>query len=172
MYLRMRHEGEFRALYELEHAGLLRTAFLLCGNNDTAQEVVSEAFARAAARWWRLRSYDRPGAWLRLVVVRLALRARSNAQRERTSSELPDVAHLDRMPADPTIYVALRALTTAQRDCIVLHHLDDLAVDTIADLLDLPAGTVRSHLHRGRARLAELLAESTADSKEGIHDAR
>ena len=168
----MRHEGEFRALYEREHVGLLRTAFLLCGNNDTSQEIVAEAFARAAARWWRLRGYDRPGAWLRLVVVRLALRARSHAQRERATSELPDVAHLDRMPTDPAIYTGLRALTTAQRDCIVLHHLDDLSVDTIADLLGLPAGTVRSHLHRGRARLAELLTETADDSKEGIHDAR
>ncbi|MEZ5167774.1 MAG: sigma factor-like helix-turn-helix DNA-binding protein [Acidimicrobiales bacterium] len=85
------------------------------------------------------------------MVVRLALRARSSSRRERASAELPEIAHLDRPPADPAVCAALRTLTTAQRDCIVLHHLDDLPVDTIAGLLHLPAGTVLPSAPRARS---------------------
>ena len=42
----MRHEDELRVLYELEHSGLVRTAFFICGDAATGEEVVAEAFAR------------------------------------------------------------------------------------------------------------------------------
>lgn len=167
VYWHMRHEAELRRLYEAEHASLVRTAYLIGRDMAAAEDVVAEAFARAAARWWRIRRYDRPGAWLRLVTVRLAVRARDRAARERASDRLPDAGRFDPAPPDPELLAALDALTPAQRDCVVLHHLDDLGVDHIADALGMPAGTVRSHLHRGRVRLAELLQEAAVPAPEG-----
>ena len=153
----MRHEDELRDLYDIEHARLFRTALLIVGDPAAADDIVAEAFARAAVRWWRLRRYDKPGAWLRLVVVRLAVRARERAQRETARAVLPDAGRLDPPPPDPELHAALGRLPAAQRDCIVLHHLDDLPVVEVAELLRMPEGTVRSHLHRGRARLAREL---------------
>lgn len=153
----MRHEDELRELYDAEHASLFRTALLIVGDAATADDIVAEAFARAAVRWWRIRRYDKPGAWLRLVVVRLAVRARERAGRESARATVPDTGRLDPPPPDPDLHAALARLPDAQRNSIVLHHLDDLPVAEVAQLLRMPEGTVRSHLHRGRARLAEEL---------------
>lgn len=167
----MRHEDELRALWEAEHASLVRTAFLISGSSTTAEDLVAEAFARAATRWRRLRRYDRPGAWLRLVVVRLAVRERERAEREPSGAPVPEAVHLDPPPPDPALLAALQELTPSQRDCIVLHHIEDLPVDRIAQSLGMPAGTVRSHLHRGRTRLAALLGENSETAMKGASDA-
>ena len=54
---------------------------------------------------------------------------------------------------------ALRRLPEAQREAVALHHLADLPVVEIADLLGVPEGTVKSRLMRGREALAALLSE-------------
>ncbi len=146
----MRGEDSLHALFEVEYDGLVRLAFLLCGNAHTAEEVTQEAFVRAADRWPRLSGYDRPGAWLRLVVVRLTVRRRRRAGAERGLEGLPEVSALDPPVPDPEIYEALRAVSDVQRQCLVLHHIGDLSVEEVARLLDMAEGTVRSHLHRGR----------------------
>ena len=156
----MRHEDELRDLYDIEHTRLFRTALLIVGDDAIADDIVAEAFARAAVRWWRLRRYDKPGAWLRLVVVRLAVRARERSERESSRATLPDAGHLDPPPPDPDLHAAIDRLPAPQRNCIVLHHLDELPIAEVAELLRMPEGTVRSHLHRGRARLAEELTPS------------
>jgi RNA polymerase sigma-70 factor, ECF subfamily len=150
-------------LFVREYGGLVRTAYLVCGDLGRAEEITQEAFARAAARWRRVGRYDRPGAWLRLVVVRLAVRAKQRQSRE--GSEIPDVATMDATPPDPTIVAALLGLPRDQRVCIVLHHIEDMTVDDIAEALRMRPGTVRSHLHRGRQSLARLLTEREVDRR-------
>jgi RNA polymerase sigma-70 factor (ECF subfamily) len=54
---------------------------------------------------------------------------------------------------------ALRTLPPARRNVITLHYRLDLPVTEIADVLDLPLGTVKSHLHHGRRHLAALFAD-------------
>ncbi len=155
----MRDEEGLRELFGQEYAGLVRLSFLLCGNAHTAEEVVQEAFVRAAERWRRISSYDRPGAWLRLVVVRLSSRRRTGARRETGLASLPEAGSLDPPMRDPDLWQALRALDRTPRCCVVLHHLEDLPVREVAEALELPEGTVRSHLHRARQALARMLGE-------------
>ena len=67
-------DPDFVSLFEREYQAQVRTAYLILGDEGLAREVTQEAFARALARWRRLRGYDKPGAWVRMVTVRLALR--------------------------------------------------------------------------------------------------
>ena len=55
------------------------------------------------------------------------------------------------------LLLALRKLPAGQREVIALHHLADMTVAQVADLLGLPTGTVKARLSRGRAALASLL---------------
>ena len=156
--------GDQEGLHELfrsEYPGLVRLAFLLCGNSDSAEEVTQEAFVRAAERWRRISGYDRPGAWLRLVVVRLAVRRRRRAGTETDLERLPERGAMDPPPPDPELYDALRELTETQRRCIVLHHLEDLPVTEVAELLAVPEATGRSHLYRGRQAMSTRLDTQT-----------
>ena len=51
------------------------------------------------------------------------------------------------------LYRALMELSRPQRSAIVLHHLEDLPLAEVARILKLPLGTVKTHIHRGVARL-------------------
>lgn len=62
----------------------------------------------------------------------------------------------------------LQLLSTAERAVLVLYHQEDQSYDQIALTLNLPIGTVRTHLHRGRRKLREALQQHTALSSRGI----
>ena len=160
---------EVRELFDDEYAGLVRLAAVITGDAHVGEEVVQEAFARAVARWRRLRDYERPGAWLRLVVVRLAVRARDRRRREPAVAAIPERATPGPDAEVLDLLAALRRLTPMQRAAVALFHLEDLPVDDVAALLRIPASTVRSHLHRGRAALAPMLAAGSEAEEAQTH---
>jgi RNA polymerase sigma-70 factor, ECF subfamily len=155
---------QFESLFESDYVPLVRVAFVIVGDEGIAREVVQEAFARALVRWRRLSRYDKPGAWVRLVTVRLAMRAQARRHREvsHVVDELHDRGRLDR-PADHDVLTALAALPAQYRAVIVLHYLCDLPVAEVARLVRARPGTVRVQLHRGRQRLAEVLGQEVLD---------
>jgi RNA polymerase sigma-70 factor (ECF subfamily) len=55
---------------------------------------------------------------------------------------------------------AVSSLPEAERDALLLHVWEGLSYEDVADALDVPVGTVRSRLHRARARIRELTASS------------
>jgi RNA polymerase sigma-70 factor, ECF subfamily len=146
-----------RELFDVEYAGLVRLATLITGDVAAAEDAVQEAFARAVARWHRLRSYDRPGAWVRRVTIRLAVRDRGRRRRE-LPSELLDSPVAETAAPDPELIDALRALPPNQRAALVLFYFERLTTDEVADELGVRPSTARSHLHRGRAELARRLS--------------
>jgi RNA polymerase sigma-70 factor (ECF subfamily) len=154
----MDHETEsVRDLFDAEYAGLVRLATLITGDLAGAEDAVQEAFARAVARWARLRSYDRPGAWVRRVTIRLAVRDRGRRRRE-LPSDLPDPPAIDAAPPDPELMDALRALPANQRGALALFYFERLTTEEVAEELRIRPSTARSHLHRGRAALARRLS--------------
>ena len=69
---------------------------------------------------------------------------------------------------DADLVAALRALPERQREAVVLHHLGDLSVEDCAAAMGVAVPSVKSHLQRGRARLAVLLADE--ETAEVSHD--
>ena len=59
---------------------------------------------------------------------------------------------------------SLQQLSPTQRAAVVLHYFDDLPVAEVAEALGCKPATASVHLHRARARLAELLGEQEVDS--------
>jgi RNA polymerase sigma-70 factor (ECF subfamily) len=57
------------------------------------------------------------------------------------------------------VQVSLQALPDAERVALTLYHQEDRSYEAIAGIMDLPIGTVRTHIHRGRTRLARLVRE-------------
>jgi RNA polymerase sigma-70 factor, ECF subfamily len=158
----MARSGSFEEFYTAAVGRLLGQLFPVTGDLHEAEEVVQEAFTRAAARWTRLRDYDVPEAWVRRVAMNLAAdRARSLRRQAST------ILKLSPSPEVPAVSVealalaqALRTLPVRQRQVIVLHHLVDLPVEEVARTLDMPDGTVKSLLARGRKALAAKLGET------------
>jgi RNA polymerase sigma-70 factor (ECF subfamily) len=149
----------FDEFYQACYGRLLRQVALITTDLADAEDVLQEAFARAALRWWQLETYDAPEAWVRRVAMNLAA---DNARRLRRRAA--GVLRLGPPPAQPELSAdtvdlirALRALPLGQRQAIVLHHLVGLPVEEIGRQLGVPSGTVKGRLARGRAALARRL---------------
>jgi RNA polymerase sigma-70 factor (ECF subfamily) len=145
-----------RELFDAEYGPMVRLATLITGDVASAEDVVQEAFARALARWHRIRTYDRPGAWVRRVTIRLAVRDRTRRQRELVAP-VADQPRAEPAP-DPDLLDALRTLPAKQRAALVLFYFEGIPSEEIATLLGVAPSTARSLLHRGRATLAHRLA--------------
>jgi RNA polymerase sigma-70 factor (ECF subfamily) len=128
---------------------------LVTGSLPEAEDLVQEAFLRAAARWPRLRHYDVPEQWARRVALRLAIN-----QFRRTRRRGAALVRLGPPPVTPpasadalALDAALRTLPIRHRQVVVLHYLLGLSLEEIGRELLLPVGTVKSQLHRARQAL-------------------
>lgn len=160
----MTNEGFVREVYQTSYRRLVVQLVGPCsGDVSAAEEVVQEAFVRALAHGGRFSRLDNPEAWLRRVAVNIA---RSRWKRLKRYAGLePRLAGPSTSPELSPDHVALMAalkqLPPAQREVIAMHHLADLPVHEIAAALNVPPGTVKARLSRGRAALAELLSDGS-----------
>lgn len=152
---------ELGDLYHACYRRLVTQLYAFTTDLTEAQDVVQEAFARALARPRGLADIENPEAWLRTVAVNV-IRRRWRRRKLLDTILLRDrpVARVVEPGPEPDradLRDALARIPLQFREVIVLHYLADLPVDEVATLLDLPVGTVKSRLSRGRAALASLL---------------
>jgi RNA polymerase sigma-70 factor, ECF subfamily len=164
----------FRTLVERHHASALRLAFRIVRSERDAEEVAQDAFVRA---WLGLREFRGDAAfttWLYRIVVRRALdRAAQLRNRNAREADLEDAGEAAKgLGADPgspggndpgeaesrardarLLARLLDALPEAQRAAIALFYYEDLSVEEAARILEMPVGTVKTHLSRARAAL-------------------
>jgi RNA polymerase sigma-70 factor (ECF subfamily) len=150
-----------REIFDASYRKLVVQLFAVTGSFDEAEDLVQEAFVRAASNGRRFLAVDNHEAWLRTTAV--------NAHRSRWRKLRNGRRAQERIlpPRDPVgledhleIIDALRALPEQQRHVIALHYLADLPVEQIAAELGVPSGTVKSRLSRGRHALASSLARA------------
>lgn len=149
------------ALYMRSCPRLIGVLSSIGGSRPEAEDVAQDAYVKLLQHWNKVRSYDDPEAWVRAVAVRLLISRHRRAKvarlglvrlRGEAEESQPDV-----LVDGVAISAALRSLPIAQRAVVVLHHVLDLPVGQVADELQVPVGTVKSRLSRGRAALAALL---------------
>ena len=141
----------------------------LMGNPVDAEDVVHDAFVRAMAGAGRFRGGDER-AWL-LAIVRNACYSTHRRQRVRQASALDPLdedAHEDTAAPSPEqraidgdtrrrVRRAVEALAPEFREVIVLREFEGLSYKEIADVVDVPIGTIMSRLSRARGQLAAAL---------------
>jgi RNA polymerase sigma-70 factor, ECF subfamily len=153
-------DGSFEEFYHATYGHLLRQLVLVTGDRGDAEDLLQDAYGRAAVRWRRLRDYQAPEAWVRRVALRLATDRARRARRRAAALlrlGLPHSPSVELSADLLDLYTALRGLPAGQRQAVVLHHLVGLPVEEVASQLNLPVGTVKSRLSRGRAALARRL---------------
>ena len=127
--------------------------------------------------------HSRPDArpWLYGIAANLSARqfrsrTRAAAATEKLTVREPgytdhlfDVDRFDAEASWPRVAAALDQIPDDQRDALLLHVWEDLSYDEIAVALDVPVGTVRSRISRGRSKLRELLADlrASTDTENG-----
>ncbi|HEY1488038.1 MAG TPA: SigE family RNA polymerase sigma factor [Micromonosporaceae bacterium] len=147
---------DFTAFVTARGHALLRSAYALCGNRHTAEDLVQSALAKAASRWTRI--HGEPENYVRTVLYREFVSGWRQRRRrpENVMAELPEDGHRDHADAT-TDRVALRQLIATlpprQRAVIVLRYLEDMSVDQVAEILGCTRGTVSSQATRALAHL-------------------
>lgn len=155
-------EAQFTRLFQDEYPQITKTAYLILGDWEQAREVAQEAFTRLFAQWKKVSKYDKPGAWVRRIAIRLAVgSSHRHALFTKALTKLqPTPAPV---PENLDLRDAIRCLPRAQRAAIVLHYLMDLPVIEVAESMRCSLSTTKVHLHHARKRLGEILHEEVDD---------
>ena len=171
----------FGELVERYQGRLCNTLFHLVGGREEAEDVMQEAFVQA---YVKLASFEGKSAfftWLYRIAFNLSV-----SRKRRKRPEISVDSYREALGIDPEdgsedpaedlmrreraaqLYQALDRLSEEHRAILVLREIEGCCYDTIGEILDLAAGTVRSRLHRARShlrdQLEEILHESTPDN--------
>ncbi|RZV37160.1 MAG: RNA polymerase sigma factor [Chromatiales bacterium] len=155
---------------------LYRLAFRLTGRKAEAEDLFQELLIKAFGKLDDLVSIDEPGSWLCRVMYNLFIdeQRRFARRRMQTVEEgalpgdgLEGFAGTDnpernqqRLEQLRELDAALAQLSDEHRIIVLLHDTEGYKLEEIHELIGVPVGTVKSRLHRARARLREILARS------------
>lgn len=168
-------EGGFTAFCEREYPAIVGALSLWCGDRGLAEEVASEAFARAYRDWGRVQDLDAPGAWVRRVAINLATstfrrrRAERRACRRLAGRAVPQ-------PDEPegaqgvAVREALQQLREDHRTVLVLRYFLDLSIDEVAQTMRRSRTGVTTLTQRASAALREVLGDGDEIVEEVRHE--
>jgi RNA polymerase sigma-70 factor (sigma-E family) len=156
-----RADDDFVEYARVSAGQLRRTAYLLCHDWDLAADLTQTTLARMFVHWQRINRRDNPHAYARQVLSRAFLdHHRSKRSQEVVTAEFSDVpGAIEDSDLRLTLIDALARLPPRDRAIVVLRYWEDLSVESVADILGLPAGTVTSRSARSLARLRQLLGQ-------------
>jgi RNA polymerase sigma-70 factor (ECF subfamily) len=165
----------FETLVQPHFDRLYRLAFRLTGRKAEAEDLFQELLIKAFGKLDDLVAIDEPGSWLSRVMYNLFIdeQRRFARQRMHTVEEgflpgdgLEGLAGSDNPEANHRRYEQLKQLDAAlaqlsdeHRVIVLLHDTEGYKLEEIHSLMGIPVGTVKSRLHRARARLREILTE-------------
>jgi len=163
-------EEAARSLVESHKDRLFAFVWRVLRDHDEAEEICQEAFLRAFSSLDSFSSEYRFSTWLFTIAYRLCL---NHIRRKKSLTGEVDFASLPSREMDVSqrlaeseearrlkgmIWDAVDRLSVPQRAAILLFYREGLSCDEIAQALDIPMATAKSHLHRARARLRESLS--------------
>jgi RNA polymerase sigma-70 factor, ECF subfamily len=143
----------------------------MSGQPEVAEDIVQEAFIRVLTHLDRFDPRFRFSTWLFTIAKRLYMNSAAKLRPaydtdsldgSAGAGELPDAGLMEAEGDEhlrDVLQRALLALPPDQREVVVLFHQQDWPIWLIAQHMDMPEGTVKSHLHRGRKKLRRLLDE-------------
>ena len=159
-------EDVFRGFVAARSAALLRSAYLLVGDRDRAEDLLQTALVKTYLAWSRIRDVGAVEGYVRRTMVTTATSWwRGRRYREFPVEQLPDLDGPDdvatRVERD-AMWQHLQALPAKQRAVLVLRFYEGMSEAEIADTLGISRGTVKSHASRALAALrGRLTGEET-----------
>lgn len=159
-----RSEQAFERLMPAYRRRVFGLAYSLLRDRGAAEDVAQEVFVKL---WQALPRYDgraQLSTWIYAITRNAAI---STLRRRRRTLSLSDPAVLEEAatraalpaaePEDAALWRQVAALPDRQHQAVTLYYQDEHPVEEVAAMMGLPVNTVKTHLHRARARLAVAL---------------
>ncbi|QCX26727.1 SigE family RNA polymerase sigma factor [Nocardioides jishulii] len=162
----MSRDDEFGAYVAARRPHLYRSAWLLCGDQHRAEDLVQDALTKLYLAWPRVHRMANVEAYVRRMLVNGHIdESRRPWRREHTTYELPD-APAAQPPGEEAdeLWTALRALPPGQRRVVVLRHYWGLSVEETAGDLNVSVGTVKSQTSAALTALRRALLTEPASA--------
>ena len=160
----------FGALVEQYRDNVYRLAYRMCGNAYDADEAAQEAFVAAWRALPNFRGDAKFSTWLYRLTTNAAIDVMRREKRHQTvgDGEMVDLADdadspqetVERTEQQEAVQKALATLSEEYREVLLLRYMEELDYAEIADVLQLPSGTVKSRINRAKAALKTALLKS------------
>lgn len=142
---------------------------LTCGDSELSDDLAQDTFIKAYTNIASFRNLSGFSTWL----YRIAYNVFYDYIRSRKDTDGLDVRQIDAINCTEQenvgqrmdIYQSLKMLKEMERTCITLFYMEDVSIDKIAGIVGIPAGTVKSHLSRGKEKLATYLKTNGYERK-------
>lgn len=171
--IRRAKRGDGRAMEEIirhHQASLYAFMLRMTGRPDVAEDVVQEAFVRVLKNLDRFDSRFRFSTWVFTIAKRLYMNQLQkhapafesdvvDAWQGKGSAPERNLMEAEtRDNARQAIEHAMGSLNEQQREIVILFHRQNWPISSIAEHLDMPEGTIKSHLHRARKRMKQVMS--------------
>jgi RNA polymerase sigma factor (sigma-70 family) len=188
---RDREAAEFDRLFREHIPAFYRAAYRWTGAVDQAEDLVQDLLTRLYPRMNELRSLDQVKPWALRVMYRIfvdQLRRQRNSpvrfgldserddeledKKEVLVDELDPEVLVDRELEQALIIAAWGQLSEEHRVVLSMHDIEEYSLVEIAAMTDTPVGTLKSRVHRARARLRELLQRERSDPANRVESTK
>jgi RNA polymerase sigma-70 factor (ECF subfamily) len=165
-----RGQEAFERLVPAYRRRVFGLAYSILRDRAAAEDLAQEVFVRL---WQALPRYDgraQLSTWIYAITRNAAVSALRARRRSVSLSDAAVMAEVEALaaepaaePGDPELRRRIESLPEKQRQAVTLYYLDERTVEEVAEMMGLPANTVKTHLHRGRASLAAALGVAAGE---------
>ena len=159
-----RGQEAFERLVPAYRRRVFGLAYSILRDRAAAEDLAQEVFVKL---WQALPRYDgraQLSTWIYAITRNAAVSALRSRRRSLSLSDAAVMQEVEGLAAEPAaapgdaqLRRRIEALPDKQRQAITLYYLDERPVEEVAEMMGLPANTVKTHLHRARASLAAAL---------------
>ena len=160
-------ERAFVTLVRRHERRVYNLAFRMLGRAEDARDATQDAFLSCFRHLGSFREEAAFTTWLHRIAMNacfdmLRKRPPPGPAVEEVPAEAPTPDHAEAVILSTDVQRALLTILPEFRAVLILHELQDLPVEEVAEALNVPVGTVKSRLHRGRVALGRALAGESA----------
>lgn len=173
-------EQLFAALYDKYALKAVRTAYLITGNRQLAEDILQETFLQCYTQLHTLKEPDKFQSWFYKILVRLCWRFHSREKVKFKSEPFDEFlgrqangsANVEERLETSEEYVKLnqtiQQLSNPLREAIILYYFNDLSVKEIAEILGCFENTVKTRLYKARKKLRIEIEKFYGSQEKGV----
>jgi RNA polymerase sigma-70 factor (ECF subfamily) len=154
-----RRTEAFEVLLAAYKDKVFRLCYSMLGDRAQGEDAAQESFLRIWKSMDRYRGESAIGTWIFSITRNVCLTAIS---KRRTSAPIEDAERGGAPPParTPDIVGLVQQLPENYRQVVMLFYMEERSYEEVARMLDIPLGTVKTHLHRARQQLAMMMKET------------